>query len=299
MDIRRLEAFAKVYELGSFSKAGQELFLSQPTISAHIASLEQELGAPLFDRLGRSVLPTQAGTILYGHTREVFASLENARAEILLLKDAVAGVLEIGASTIPANYLLPRVLASFMARYPNVRVELKVGDTARIIDAVERGELLIGVVGAEIVSAEVSFKPILADDLIIIAPPGFAIGRKPAMAEIGGWPWIMRERGSGTRAAFEQSLAALGVDPAVLRTVITVESTQAVLQCVLAGMGVSVTSRLAAQAFLDRGEMTAVDVPGLTLSRQFYLASHEKRRLFPVVRRFMDFLTQPGVLPVS
>lgn len=297
MDIRRLEAFAKVYELGSFSKAGQELFLSQPTISAHIASLEQELGAPLFDRLGRSVLPTQAGTILYGHAREVFASLENARAEILLLKDAVAGVLEIGASTIPANYLLPRMLASFMARYPDVRVELKVGDTARIIDAVERGELLIAVVGAEIISSEVSFKPILSDDLIIIAPPGFDSGHAPTIADIADWPWIMRERGSGTRAAFEQSLANLGVDPAGLRAVITVESTQAVLQCVLAGMGVSVTSRLAAKSYIDRGEMIAVKVPGLTLVRTFFLVSHDKRRLFPVVRRFMDFVTQPGVLP--
>lgn len=292
MDIRRLEAFCKVYELGSFSKAGQDLFLSQPTISAHVSSLEEELGVQLFDRLGRMILPTLAGKVLYRYSKEAFLSLENAKAEIQLLQDKISGDLVIGGSTIPAHYILPRILADFTKRYPDVQVELKVGDTAAVVDMVTRGDLILGVVGAEFDRPELEFIPLKDDQLVIVASPKLSrpLGKVLGTKEICTWPWVMRERGSGTRKAFEKGLLAIGLDIRCLNISLTVESTEAVLQCVLSGFGVGITSRISAQAYIERGELVELNAPSLAIRRRFYLIRHEKRHIFPVTRYFIDFL---------
>ena len=299
MDIRRLEAFRKVYELGSFSKAGQELFLSQPTISAHILSLEQELGAHLFDRLGRTIMATQAGEVLYGYALEVFASLDAATAEIRLLQKKVAGELLIGGSTIPATYILPKRLARFSGMYPEVRVRLTVGDSQEIIDAVRNGSLSLGLVGAGAPDPELVFTPLVHDDLLIVCSPklpGFqALMEKsvPAVApeELPAWPWVMREHGSGTRRALELALADMGLDIRSLAPVIEARSHEAVVQCAVHGLGLCVASRMAVAPYLPRGELVVVDVHGLSMPRSFQLVRHAKRHIFPAMRFFTEFLT--------
>jgi len=160
MDFRKLEAFCKVYELKSFSKAGLELQLSQPTISAHVANLEEELGVPLFDRLGRTVLPTQAGEVLYRGAKQVFQQVGRINSEIGLLRDMVVGDLLLGGSTIPANYILPNLLKSFLALYPSLRVHLTIGDTDSIIRQVGQGRLELGVVGSQPEQQGIAFYPL-------------------------------------------------------------------------------------------------------------------------------------------
>lgn len=292
MDMRRLEAFSKVYELRSFSKAGQKLFLSQPTISAHIAALESELDVKLFDRMGRTVLPTQAADILYHHARESFARLESARAEIALLQKRVSGNLALGGSTIPAHYLLPPVMARFTARHPEVSLRLNVADSARIADMVAEGGVILGVLGARTEHRDLVFEPLVEDDLVVIVGASRLSAGKAELstADLAAMPWVMREPGSGTRAALEQALAEAGLDMAGLATAAVVDTTTALLQCVRGGMGLAVTSRLAAAEFLARGEMLAAPTPGLKLRRRFFLAHHKQRHLFPVARFFMDFL---------
>lgn len=302
MDVRRLEAFCKVYELKSFSKAGQDLLLSQPTISAHVSALESELKTQLFDRLGRSIVATQAGDILYRHAREAFASLENARVEIEALQERVAGDLIIGASTIPAHYVLPKLLSRFSMLYPDVRVRLTVGDSAAIIERVYRGDIAIGVVGAVSEHSELVYTPLATDDLIVCGSPRLlamrgVTGVKPSLGtkEICTWPWVMREMGSGTRKAFETALLTMGLDLRCMSIAVTVESTEAVLRCVAAGLGLSVVSRLAATDFLTRGEVVIVDAPKLRMHREFYALHHSKRHLFPAQRHFVDFLSETTI----
>ncbi len=301
MDIRRLEAFRKVYELGSFSKAGQDLFLSQPTISAHVLSLEQELGTQLFDRLGRTILPTQAGEILYRHVLHVFASLESATAEIGLLQQRVAGELLIGGSTIPATYLLPKRLAEFTFRFPDVRVKLTVGDSQDIITGVQAGEQALGVVGASVNEPDLAFSPLMEDDLVVVASR-----RLPGVQDLldrGGltvhpddlrtWPWVLREQGSGTRKAFEMALSSLGLDIRSLNTVIEARTHETVVQCAVHGLGLCVSSRIAVGPCIDKGELLTVNVPGLVIKRNFYVVRHSRRHVFPAMRYFIDFLTNP------
>lgn len=300
MDLRRLEAFVKVFEHRSFSKAGKEIYLSQPTVSAHVAALEREVGVRLFDRLGRTVLPTPAGEVLYRYAREVFATLATATAELSLLRDKVAGELSLGGSTIPAHYLLPGAMAGFTERYPEVQLALTVGDSAEITARVASGELLVGVVGARDVNSELTYTELVRDSLVFIAPsdPSAAIQKhlsedgSVALENLARLPWISREDGSGTRKAFEAGLLALGMVPATLNTVLTVGSTQGLLACVGAGLGISVTSRLAAAEGLASGRLRELTVPGLALARSFYCVHDERRHVFPAARFFVEHLVE-------
>ncbi|BBD07144.1 selenium metabolism-associated LysR family transcriptional regulator [Desulfovibrio ferrophilus] len=292
MDIRRLEAFSKVYELRSFSKAGEELYLSQPTISAHVSALETELDVRLFDRLGRTILPTQAAEVLYRYALDVFNSLAAAEAEIQLLQERVAGDLIIGGSTIPAHYVLPSLLARFSSRYPEVRMDLKVADSTKIIQRLIGGEGMVGMVGAREDHPDLTFEKVLMDELVIVGSPPLASRTKQPLipAELASLPWIMREEGSGTRRAFETALDAQGAPRP--QPVLKVESTLAALQSVLAGIGVTVTSRLAARPLLKTGEIVEIQVNGLDMQRDFYLAYHSRRHLFPAARYFIEFIRQ-------
>ena len=198
MDIRRLEAFKKVYELRSFSRAAQELFLSQPTISAHVSSLEEELGTRLFDRIGKTILPTKTGELLHGYAEQVFALLRQARAEVDLLQHKVSGRLRIGGSTIPADHILPGLLADFTARHPEVTIDLKVGDSALILESLMSGALDFGVVGARDKRPELHFMPILQDELILIAPASFKPSKLEGLtpSQLRDMPWVFRETAS-------------------------------------------------------------------------------------------------------
>ncbi len=296
MDIRRLQAFCKVYEFKSFSKAGEALLLSQPTISAHVMSLENELGAKLFDRLGRSVLPTAAAEMLYPHAQDIFASLEHAKAEILALKDRVSGEIHVGGSTIPAHYLLPDIIAGFRTAHPEATINLVVGDSSEIGEKVLDGELSIGLVGAPMAHHDLICDPVMDDSLIVIASPGLKtpaggdLKDKPNKGLFSSLPWVARESGSGTWRAFDSALSGLGLSVRDLNVAVKADSTLGVLQCVRAGLGLSATSRLAAEELLARGELVQVDIPGLVMERSFYRVMHAKRHVYPALERFSAYV---------
>lgn len=290
MDIRRLQAFCKVYALRSFSKAGEELLLSQPTISAHVLALEEELGSQLFDRLGRTVLPTQAGDVLFRYGQEIFSQLEHARADILALSHRVAGDLVIGGSTIPAHYIIPRLVAAFRRSFPEVRLSLKVGDTRDIAEMVLAGEAHIGLVGALNTHPDLVCRPILEDALVLVTPcdlPPVDLSGDQWQERFLALPWILRESGSGTHQALVRAFESEGLDIRSVTPVLEVHTSLAVLECVEAGLGVAVVSHLAAKPYLARKAVRLVPVPGLTMHRQFVSLHHARRYQFPALRAFL------------
>lgn len=291
LDYRRLEAFCKVYELRSFSRAGEDLFLSQPTISAHVLALEKTLGVQLFDRLGRSVLPTVAGDVLYRHGIRAFECLELAQSELASLRNEVSGELAIGGSTIPANYILPEVMGEFLRAYPSVRPQLRVGDTENVIQMVANGEVLVGVVGDVRVETDLVFEPVYDDELVVIASPTLhdISGPVPA-AYLASLRWVMREHGSGTRSVFLAAIEAAGVNWRSLEIALTVGSTEAVIQYVRAGLGVGVTSRIAVAAALERGELVELVLLDCHPVRQFQCVRHARRTFFPAAAAFIESL---------
>jgi len=171
MDIRRIEAFSKVFEYRSFSKAGKALFLSQPTISAHVAALEQELDVLLFDRIGRTVVPTKAGEVLYRHAKKIFEASELAISELRKMQDRITGRLDIGGSTIPANYIMPDILARFWQTFPEVVMDLRIGDSEDIVTQVRENALMLGVVGARFDGSDLHFEPVVSDSLVLVMTP--------------------------------------------------------------------------------------------------------------------------------
>jgi DNA-binding transcriptional LysR family regulator len=292
MDIRKIEAFAKVYEHCSFSKAGKSLYLSQPTISAHVASLEQELEVQLFDRIGRSVVPTKAGEVLYEHARKIFEASELAISELRKLQDRITGKLDIGGSTIPANFIMPELLAKFWTTYPEVIMDLRIGDSEDIVTQVRDNTLMLGVVGAVFESPELQFEKIASDSLILTMTPKLYESHRhlPVEALLRALPWVLREEGSGTRVAMAKSLAKFGIDIHSLRAVIIVRNAGAMSRCLSAGMGASITSAITVQGELDSGALVAVELPGLQMDRSFHVVYNKKRSLFPAAIKLIEFL---------
>lgn len=292
MDIRKIEAFAKVYENRSFSRAGKALYLSQPTISAHVAALEQELEVQLFDRIGRTVVPTKAGDVLYQHARRIFEASELALSEIRKLQDRITGKLDLGGSTIPANYILPPLLARFWQSYPEVVMDLRIGDSEDIVGRVRDNELMLGIVGARFDACELHFEPIVTDSLVLVMTPELKarFGHLETAELLRSLPWVMREEGSGTRMAMAAALAGFSIDIGALRTVMMVRNAGAMARCLAAGMGAAITSAVTVEPDLRSGALIALDVPGLCMERNFFVVFNTRRSLFPAAVKLIEFL---------
>lgn len=295
MDVRKLEAFCRVYELQSFSKAGEAMFLSQPTISSHVANLEEELGVKFFDRLGRKVMPTQAGDVLYGSATKIFANLDRAKASIEMLRDRVVGDLGIGCSTIPSLTLLPELLAGFSRKYPEVSFSVHTHDSSEVLKRVLSGEWPIGIVGQKPEEAELVAHHIADDEIMVVAAQGasWLPGKGPvSLAQAASLPWIMRERGSATRRVLEKALEGVGKNIQDLLVRCQVEGTSESLAHAAHGVGICFTSRLVAEDMISRGVLTALDIQELSGTRQFYLVYHRGRHMFPALKAFVDFNTK-------
>ncbi|NDV17923.1 LysR family transcriptional regulator [Pseudodesulfovibrio sp. JC047] len=292
MDVRKLEAFCRVYELQSFSKAGDVMFLSQPTISSHVANLEEELGVKLFDRLGRTILPTDAGEVLYVSAVKVFANLDQARASIEMLRNRVVGDMGVGCSTIPSLGLLPQILSGFSRKYPAVNFTVHTHDSTEIIQRVLSGEFPVGIVGQKPEEPELVAVQLADDERVLVASPkvSWLPDRGPvSLSHVASLPWIMRERGSATRRVLEKALEEAGHSIHDLPVRCRVEGTSEGLAYAAQGMGVCFTSRLVAEDMIARNVLTALDVPALAGTRQFYLIYHSGRHMFPALKAFVGF----------
>lgn len=299
MDLRRLEVFAKVAELGSFSRAAEALFLTQPTVSEHVRALEDELGVQLLDRLGRTTTTTPAGQLLLGYARRILALARDARQAIDQFQGRMSGQLAIGGSTIPGEYVLPALLGRFKARYPDISISLLVGSSRQVSAWVEEGRVEVGVVGAHPASRALAAQPFMPDELVVVVPAGHPwAGRADvSLADVKAEPLVVRERGSGSREALERALAEVGASLSAFRVEGEMGSTQAVKQAVRAGVGVAIISRRAVLDECRAGLLTCVRIRDLDVSRSFYLVTHRERTRSPLAEAFVAFVATeaPGL----
>lgn len=279
METRHLKVFVAVYKARSFTKAAEELYTSQPTVSEHIQNLESRLNCKLFDRLGRTILPTAEAEILYPKARLILDDLERLKQEISEAGNVISGELIIGASTIPGTYILPQLAAAFKAEHPEISFEIKISDSAQIVDMVASNEMLFGIVGAKISTPKLSFQPLVEDELIIAAAAANPIAEEIEVKELVNLPFIIRERGSGTRKSTEQLLGQHNLSINRLNIVATLGSSAAVKEAIKANLGVSVISRLAIKEELENGKIKSISVKGLKLRRFFYVVLSPKRTL--------------------
>lgn len=279
IETRHLKIFVTVYKARSFTKAAEELYTSQPTVSEHIQNLEARLNCKLFDRLGRSILPTAEAEILYPKAIAILEDLKRLEEEISASRNNISGELIIGASTIPGAYILPGLAASFKKEFPGISFEIRINDSAKIIEAVAGNELLLGVVGAKIATAKLQYQPFAEDELILAAAKDNPVPSQITMKELEKLSFIVRERGSGTRKSTESLLAQQNQTLNQLNICATLGSSAAVKEAIKANLGVSVISRHAIQDELLSGKIREIHIPGLTMKRTFYVVTPVRRTL--------------------
>lgn len=290
MDIHHLKIFVSVYKNKSFTRASEQLYISQPTISEHIKNLENSLGCRLFDRMGRSIMPTTEADVLYPKALQILDDLDRMQEEINRAGIGVKGKLVIGASTIPGTYILPRVACSFKKQYPDVAFEILIEDSSKITGMVLQHELLCGIVGAKMTSDKLVYEPLLEDELVLVATEKVLDEKSVTLGKLASIPFLLREKGSGTRQTFESFLAKNNISTDSFNIVATLGSTSSVKQAVKESLGASVISRIAVQEELENGILQEIRIKNLKMKRKFYQVRQKKRTLPPQYLAFCKHL---------
>lgn len=289
LDLRKLEVFIKVYETRSFSKASSLLYLAQPTVTLHVKDLEEELGVNLLDRNTRRVIPTKAGKIVYRYGREILNILKHMEKELEILRSEKSGVITIGASTIPGQYILPKVIKLFKEERPEVSIFLKMGDSKEIVEKVLNREIEFGVVGAVFPNKELIFIPCFEDEIVLIGPKDMDIV-EIELKDIYSLPILKREEGSGTWKNVVYNLEKAGISLKDLNIIGEMGSTEAIKEAVKSGLGFGFVSDLAIVLERKLNLVKVIKIRNLNIKRKFYLIYHKGIRLFPVETRFLEFI---------
>jgi DNA-binding transcriptional LysR family regulator len=279
MDFHHLRIFSEVYRLRSFTRAAETLNISQPTISEHIKNLEGELSASLFDRLGRTIIPTATAELLFPRAQQLLDSLNRLHDDLVRARDEVRGLLVMGASTIPGTYIIPARVVEFSKLHPGVTFEVIIEDTAQITKMILDHQLFCGIVGARTFSEKLSYETFVRDELLLVGCPELRPAARISAGQLKRLPFLLREKGSGTRSCMEEHFARIGIYPGDLTEVAILGSTAAIKEAVLQGLGVSVLSRLAVREELVNGTLKEIGVSGLRMSRDFFLVRHSQRTL--------------------
>jgi DNA-binding transcriptional LysR family regulator len=292
MTFRQVESFLAVAREGSFSRGAQRIHLSQPTLSGHIGELERELGAKLFVRKARQVLLTEAGRIFEGHATRMVTAAEDARRAVSDVDGLRRGSLLVGASTTPGIYVLPAVLSAFQARYPGIDIALQIANSRVIEERVRADGLDLGVVGGHVLGpGERCVAAGLLDELVLITPRGHPWARRGRTSgrELAAERMLVREPGSATRQVIERALMQAAITPA--RTM-ELGHTEAIKQCVMAGLGVAFVSIHAIRIEARARQLAIVPVRGLRVRRHFHVIHGEQRILGASAQAFLSILNE-------
>lgn len=294
MNLKQLEVFLAVAESGSFSRGAEATFITQSTVSQHIAALESELGVRLLDRTSRGALLTEGGKVLLEHARRVVTGTREIEEAIRRFKGLDEVVLRVGASTIPGDYMVPAALPQFLDRHPAVRLTLLQGDSRDILDKIS-GELVeLGIVGSQFDEEGITFAPLGRDEIKVVAGSAHPLAGRGTITldELLQQRFIMREAGSGTAKTVREALVRAGAAADRLDTRAALGSNEAVKAAVAGNLGIAFLSEISIRRELLRGELVELTVAGLAISRTFYLATRSGRELSPAALAFVGLLEE-------
>lgn len=262
MSDRRLQVFHTVARLLSFTKAAEELHMTQPAVTFQVRQLEEQFNTRLFDRTHNRISLTDAGKRVFEYAERIFQLYNEMDNSVRELTGDISGVLILGASTTIAEYMLPELLGDFKSRHPEVTIRLKVANTDGIVSQVENNEIDLGVVEAPVNNKNLVVEECRTDQLVLIVPPGHELANEKSvtMMRIAEYPFICREEGSGTREVMIENMIAAGIDPADMRIAMELGSLEAIKGAVESGMGVSILSKATLNKELRLGTLVAIDV---------------------------------------
>ncbi|MCB1818226.1 MAG: LysR family transcriptional regulator [Gammaproteobacteria bacterium] len=286
--LRQLQLFEAIVRLGSFTRAAEELFLTQPTVSMQIKKLADSMGLPLFEHVGRNVSPTEAGLELYESCRRIFETLANLEMKLADLKGIKRGRLRLGVIT-TAKYFAPEILGEFCQQYPGIEVALKVSNRDRIIERINANEDDLYIMGqAPADQSEVEAFPFAPNPLVLMAPRNHPlVGKKNIkLSQIVDEPFILREPGSGIRDATLRMFDEFGRRPHVR---MELGSNEAIKHAIVGGLGLSVLSLHTLALEGTDGPVAILDVEGMPIMRQWYLVHPKGKELSLVAKAFLEF----------
>lgn len=264
MNLKQLEAFVKIADSGSFSQAAKELFLTQPTISAHISSLEKELNSRLFVRNTKEVHLSENGSILYNYAKQMLVLQKRIEDTFALNEEKEQQCITIAASTIPAQYILPEILVAFSEKYPDQQFKVVETDSAKVVEQVMNHTADVGFTGTALDKKVCKHIPFYQDELVVVTPNTEKYRNLQKTEKDASWvveeKLIMREEGSGTRKEAEKQLKKVGVNVAKVNVIATMENPEAIKRAVASGMGISIMSKLAAEEEVKKGSLLVLPV---------------------------------------
>lgn len=299
MNLKQLEAFVSIADEGSFSRAAKSLFLTQPTVSAHISSLEQELNVRLFVRNTKEVNLSEDGKKLYSYAKQM-VSLQK-QIEMVFDKTRKEGshCLRIAASSVPAQYLLPQILAQFSEKYPEEQFKLMETDSAKVVEQVVNYNVDIGFTGTVFEKKHCQYIPFYQDELIIITPNSEKFRKLKEIKDtedqqqdedkiwIQKEPVILREEGSGTRREAERLLKNMGINLEDLNIVASMENQETIKRSVSRGIGVSIISRLAAEDELREGKILEFSLGSKQGKRDINVVYNKNFQMSSLAEKFL------------
>lgn len=292
--LRQLEIFAATVEYRSFTRAAESLYITQSTVSAHIAALEETLGVPLLLRGARRQLSlTAEGRQVYAAALDI---LDRCAALRSLSVAEEGETLLLGASTVPAQYLLPALLRDFLHRRPDTRYQLRRGDSQTVHQLLEQGEIHVGFAGAALDKKRFAYRTVAEDRLVLATAnePRFQEARQSgtdACELLLREPFLAREPGSGTARALEAYLSGRGIAPEALHTAARIESPEVLKSAVIQGLGVAVLSELAVRQEAADGRLLLFE-PAEPITRRIYMVLRREMPLSPAEEAFTAFVRE-------
>jgi len=278
--IQSLTVFSYVAEEGSFSAAAKKLKLTQPTVSFHIDNLEKNFGCPLFIRTSKGVTLTIYGERLYETTKTINDLVAETHQEIQAMAEGSAGRIIVGASTIPADYILPPLVAKFLQAHTGLTISLVTGDSQTVLEKYNQGEVPIAIIGIKPDDSLPSY-PLWKDNLILAAHPDFlpiTYNNTSASNWLLTVPFVLRKKSSGTVNSALAYLGRLGVNTDKLSTVMEAGSNQAAKAAIVNKVGVGFISAWAIKSELESGQLVSLPLPEPAVERQFYAISRQPLR---------------------
>ena len=296
MNLKQLEAFVQVAEGGSFSKAAKQLFLTQPTISAHISSLEKELNARFFVRNTKEVKLSDDGKELYRYARQMIDLQKKIEERFETGKSESKHLITIAASTIPAQYLLPEILMKFNERYPKEQVKLLETDSSQVVTKIIDHMVDVGFTGTVLEKKHCKYIPFYKDELIVITPntEKYQVLHQNIedISWISGECLIMREEGSGTRKEAGKQLRNAGINLDKLKIIASIENQETIKKSVKQGMGISIISRLAAEEEAKSGDLLTFPIQKADQGRDINLVYNKNYQMSKSAERFIKVVKE-------
>lgn len=292
-NFKQCETFCKVVELKSFSKAAEDLHITQASASERVANLEKNVGIKLLDRLGRQIVPSTAGKMLYKKAKELLAYKEQACLELHQFLGIQRGEISVGGSTIPGEFILPMYLGEFRQEHPEIQITLEIGDTRETVGRVVDGNVEIAVVGSKDKNPLIINERLWDDELVLAinAKHKWASKRSVTIKDIQEEPFIVRETGSGTRRIVENHLMdSLNLSFMDFNITAVLGSSTAIKEGIKNQLGISILSKWSIESEVKYGIIKTIPIQNLKILRNFFLIHDKRRAQSPLCTVFRQFL---------